>query len=182
MEVGKIEYAGRNKKLPVYPARLKNYLNEFLSCPCMDFKPLEYFTNYVDAHILSGRLQEEGIECWLKDENTVTIFPIWTSAVGGIKLMVAEDQFEQATDLLNKYYSEKRKNFTCPRCGSGNIEYISSPRDSGNWLSVLMGFLFFNFAMPIKIWKCFNCKKEFKEPSEQQPGEWMPGEKKDQFS
>ncbi len=33
--------------------------------------------------------EEEGINCWLKDENTVTIDPILTNAIGGIKLMVA---------------------------------------------------------------------------------------------
>ena len=30
----------------------------------------------------------DGIRCWLKDENTVTIDPILTNAIGGIKVMV----------------------------------------------------------------------------------------------
>ena len=54
----------------------------------MDFLLLQSFTNYIDAHIIRGRLQEEGINCWLKDENVVTVNPIWTNAAGGIKLMV----------------------------------------------------------------------------------------------
>ena len=46
----------------------------------MDFLLLQSFTNYIDAHIIRGRLQEEGINCWLKDENVVTVNPIWKNA------------------------------------------------------------------------------------------------------
>jgi hypothetical protein len=45
-------------------------------------------------------MEEEGISCWLKDENTVTLNPIWTQAVGGIKLMVAATQVERAREIL----------------------------------------------------------------------------------
>ena len=132
----------------------------------MDFILLQSFTNYIDAHIIFGRLQEEGINCWLKDENLATINPILMNATGGIKLMVAEDQFEKAQNLLSEFDQEKRKNFTCPYCSSGNIELISSNKEPANWLSVLTGFLFFNYAMPVKTWHCFDCGKEFKEPIE----------------
>lgn len=132
----------------------------------MDFILLQSFTNYIDAHIILGRLQEEGINCWLKDENVVTVNPIWTNAAGGIKLMVAEDHFEKAQNLLLQFDEEKRKNFICPNCNSGNIELISSNKEPANWLSVLTGFLFFNYAIAVKTWHCFNCGKEFKEPQE----------------
>ena len=53
----------------------------------MNFIIAQVYSNYIDANIIMGRLEEEGINCWLKDENTVTIDPILTNAVGGIKLM-----------------------------------------------------------------------------------------------
>jgi DNA-directed RNA polymerase subunit RPC12/RpoP len=80
--------------------------------------------------------------------------------------MVAEDQLQQAQNLLLQFDREKRSHFTCPYCNSGNIELVSSHKEPANWLSVLAGFLFFNYAMPVKIWHCFNCGKEFKEPKE----------------
>lgn len=132
----------------------------------MDFVLLQSFTNYIDAHIIHGRLREEGINCWLKDENIVTVNPIWTNAAGGIKLMVAEDQFEEAQKLLLRFDLEKRNNFICPFCSSGNIELVSSNKEPANWLSVLAGFLFFNYAMAVKTWHCFDCGKEFKAPHE----------------
>jgi hypothetical protein len=131
----------------------------------MEFILLQSFTNYIDAHILMGRLEEEGIQCWLKDENTVTIDPILTNAIGGIKLMVAETQFERASDLLQQYVREKRSHLKCPRCGSGNIELISSPRKAMNWFSALAGFFMGDYAVAAeKTWHCFDCQSEFEEP------------------
>ena len=137
----------------------------------MEFLLLQTFSNYIDAHIVRGRLQEKEINCWLKDENVVTINPMWDNAAGGIKLMVAENQFEEAGALLRAFDEEKRKNFTCPHCGSGKIEHISSNRKAANWLSVLAGLLFFNYAMPVKTWHCFNCSRrgQLKQQCEQ-PG------------
>jgi len=123
----------------------------------------------MEAHILLGRFQDAGLTCWLKDENVVTVNPLWTDATGGIKLMVAENQLEEATNLYAQYSAEKKEAFTCPSCNSGNIEYISSDRKAVNWLSVLLGFLFFSYALPVKTWRCFNCGIEFKEPKEK-PG------------
>ncbi len=62
------------------------------------FVPVYYFQNYIDAHIIMGRLQEDGIDCWLKDENTATIAPFFTNAVGGSKLMVKKSDKERAIE------------------------------------------------------------------------------------
>lgn len=67
----------------------------------MEFFVLATYDNYISAHITMGRLQEEGIICWLKDENTVTIDPLLSIAIGGIKLMVARHQEERARHLLD---------------------------------------------------------------------------------
>jgi predicted RNA-binding Zn-ribbon protein involved in translation (DUF1610 family) len=134
----------------------------------MDFVLLQSFSNYIDAQIILGRLQAEEIDCWLKDENLTTIFPILGNASGDIKLMVAEDQMEKATALLQDFVKEKRNHFKCPNCGSGEIEFVSSPRETANWFSVILGLLFFNYAMPVKTWHCFKCGAEFKEPVEKE--------------
>jgi len=67
----------------------------------MKFALLTTFDNYMDAHIVQGRLEEQGIRCWLKDEHTLTINPLWSNALGGIKLMVYEEQLERAREILN---------------------------------------------------------------------------------
>ena len=70
----------------------------------MNFILLQTFDNYVNAHIVKGRLEAAGIHCWLKDENisSLIIHPVLTNAIAGIKLMVAEDQAEKAHAILNE--------------------------------------------------------------------------------
>ena len=68
----------------------------------MAFVLIYSFDNYIKAHIAMGVLKEQGIDCWLKDENVVTIDPLLSNAVGGIKLMVAKEQAQQAIDILKE--------------------------------------------------------------------------------
>ena len=67
----------------------------------MQFVKLRTFDNYIPAHIALGKLQENYINCYLADENTVTIDPFLSYAVGGIKLMVAASQVERALEILD---------------------------------------------------------------------------------
>ena len=67
----------------------------------MKFIVVRSYDNYIDAHITMGKLKEEGVNCWLKDENSSTIAPFLTLITGGIKLMVAETQVERALEILN---------------------------------------------------------------------------------
>lgn len=133
----------------------------------MNFIPIAYFNNYIDANIILGRLQNEDINCWLKDENTATITPFLSNAIGGIKLMVAEPQTDRAKEILGEIEEEKKKRLSCPNCGSHNIEFVTTPRKPGNWFSVLFGLLGGDYAMPVeKVYHCFNCGKEFEKPIE----------------
>lgn len=127
-----------------------------------DFILINAYTNYVDAHIARGVLEEEGINCWLKDENTLTIDPILTNAVGGIKLMVAKSQAERAVDILVRLRDEAKAKITCPKCGSHNIEEVSTPRKASNWLTALSTFFLSSVSVaPDKVNHCFDCGHEF---------------------
>lgn len=133
----------------------------------MNFIPVAYFNNYIDANIILGRLQNEGISCWLKDENTATITPFLSNAIGGIKLVVAEPQIERAKEILAAIETERKNKRSCPYCGSHNIEFVTTPRKPGNWFSVLFGLLGADYAMPVeKVYHCFDCEKEFEKPIE----------------
>ncbi len=128
----------------------------------MEFVVLQAYPNYVEAHIAMGYLEEEGIDGWLKDENTVTIDPILTNAVGGIKLMVAAGQAEKAWELLQNLKKEQQAKLVCPKCGSHNIELVSTPRKASNWFSAIIAFFMTSFAMPVeKVQHCFDCGHEF---------------------
>jgi predicted RNA-binding Zn-ribbon protein involved in translation (DUF1610 family) len=133
----------------------------------MDFVILETFDNYIDAGLMLGRFEEAGINCWLKDEQTATLNPILTNVIGGIKLMVAEEDSNEATEILNALKEIKRKSFACPKCGSHNIEYITSNRKAANLVTSLLTWMLGNYAIGLEqVWHCFDCNEEFKEPVE----------------
>ena len=64
------------------------------------FIEIRSYDNYIYAHIVLNKLQDAGINCHLKDEYTITIDPLLSPALGGIKVMVAESQVERALELL----------------------------------------------------------------------------------
>jgi hypothetical protein len=80
----------------------------------MKFVLLRSFDNYISAHIAMGRLKDSFVSCYLKDEYTVTIDPLLSNAIGGIKLMVAESQAERAVDILNSLNDDEGDNSTFP--------------------------------------------------------------------
>lgn len=129
----------------------------------MNSVPVRSYDNYVSAHIAMGALAGENINAWLKDENTVTIDPILTNAVGGIKLMVPEVQAERALSILRRLENEHKSLDPCPKCGSKNFELVTSPKKASNWLSAFAGFFFMSYAMPAeKVNHCFDCGHEYK--------------------
>ena len=128
----------------------------------MDHVPVNSYLNYVDAHIAMGLLEESGIRCWLKDEHTVTIDPILTNAVGGIKLMVPREQAPEARGILEKIRRKSQAEHPCPTCGSKNTERVSTPRKAANWASALLGFFLTSYAMPVDtVLHCFDCGHEY---------------------
>ena len=130
----------------------------------MSYTLVNTYDNYIDANLHLMQLQEEGINCWLKDEFTVTIDPILTNALGGIKLMVHESQSERAADLLRSIINRAKANKACPYCSSLNVEYIVSNRKSSNIFSAIFTFLLGDMAIGAqKIYRCFDCGKEFEE-------------------
>ncbi len=68
----------------------------------MNFVQVRSFDNYIQANIQLGMLQEEGINCHLIDEYIITLDPLLSPALGGMKLMVYETQAGRALDLLKE--------------------------------------------------------------------------------
>jgi hypothetical protein len=55
----------------------------------------------VECHILRGRLETEGIPCFIFDEHTISIHPFRAVAIGGVKLKVPIDKIKQSQNILN---------------------------------------------------------------------------------
>jgi len=126
----------------------------------MEMVTIKSFDNYFTANIIFGKLQDAGIDCYLKDEYTVTIDPILSNAIGGIKLVVNISDADIATKLLAQYDEEYLKSVKCPNCGGNNILLISKP-GAGNFITAIFTWLFSSYAVaPEKIYQCQDCKYE----------------------
>lgn len=72
----------------------------------MELTTIATFDNMPAAYIAKGRLEAEGIPCWLKDENLGQTDWLYNIAVGWIKLQVASHDAERARAILDTDYSD----------------------------------------------------------------------------
>jgi Putative prokaryotic signal transducing protein len=96
----------------------------------MNFKQIASYDNFMLANMTLGLLQENEINCHLKDENIVTIDPLLNPAVGGIKLLVAETDFDSALGLIKDAETAYLNDITCPYCKKQGLtaeEKINKP-------------------------------------------------------
>lgn len=58
------------------------------------------FTYPHEAYLVKGRLESEGIEVMLKDELTTQVNNFYSNAIGGVKLLVQDSDYERAYKIL----------------------------------------------------------------------------------
>jgi DNA-directed RNA polymerase subunit RPC12/RpoP len=128
------------------------------------FVAIRSYDTYIPANMVMQRLEEEGIRAYLQDENTVTIDPILTNAVGGIKVMVHEEQAPRALELLAEWEKVYRQAISCPKCGSSNVLHVTQAKNPANWVIAIATWLFGNYAVAAKqVYHCYDCGHEFDE-------------------
>lgn len=130
----------------------------------MNFKQIASFDNFMLANMTLGMLTENGIKCHLKDEHIVTIDPLLNPAVGGIKLLVEESDFEKAKDLIRKAEDDFVKDIACPGCGVHALvveERTNNP--TGFWGKLKNQVLYGQPSTYSKGYRCTACNKIFSE-------------------
>ncbi|MBD1396884.1 DUF2007 domain-containing protein [Pontibacter sp. JH31] len=60
------------------------------------------FSQPTEAYILKGRLEAEGIPCFLGDEHIIAAQPLYSVAVGGVKLQVTEGDEQEAREMIGR--------------------------------------------------------------------------------
>ena len=54
----------------------------------------------LEAHILKGKLESEGIPCFVFDENLAINYPFASNLTGGVKLKVRAEDLERANEII----------------------------------------------------------------------------------
>jgi len=129
----------------------------------MNFVELRSFDNYIEANIVLNMLQNANINCHLKDEYTVTIDPLLSPALGGMKLMVHTSQVERAWDMIETAEEQYLRTVACPVCKTHSLKIISVTRKHKCKLAALASMLLNGKSVEVsKIYQCSSCGYDFK--------------------
>ncbi|MCA5006414.1 putative signal transducing protein [Sphingobacterium bovistauri] len=126
------------------------------------------FDNPIEAHNFRNRLEAEDIEAYIYDEHIIGLNPLYSNAIGGIKVKIAENDLDQANLVLqainsNQYYSDTRDILKCLSCDSEDVN--TNYRDFKNLSGIVSFFASIVFMVyPIyfaRKCKCNACDLEF---------------------
>lgn len=132
------------------------------------------FTYPHEAHLAKGVLESEGFEVQIKDEMTAQVNNFYSTAIGGVKLLVPEADAERAYNALKEagYIKEEQKEeekalehfpkeyaHTCPYCQSDEVIKKKMPG-----YIIVFSILLLGIPLPFmkKTYYCFDCKKEWR--------------------
>lgn len=130
----------------------------------MNFRQIASYDNYMLANMTMGLMTENDIKCQLKDENIVTMDPLLNAAVGGIKLLVEEKEYDRALSLMKEAEYAYIKDTPCPQCKNLSlsvVEKINNPSDF--WGKLKNQLLYGQTSTYSKKYQCTSCNKSFSE-------------------
>ncbi|SEI00815.1 Putative signal transducing protein [Paenimyroides aquimaris] len=131
----------------------------------MKLKTLKTFDSYIEAHLLKTKLESENIYCFLQDESLVATNPLYSFAVGGIKLQVKTTDYNTAWEILNENNPQMKStdsNEICENCGhNGFYNNYKSVKGLKGFFSMLLSLMFQTYPVYYKnVWKCKKCGYE----------------------
>ncbi len=118
--------------------------------------------NAVEANMIKNLLTNEGITCFLTNENFTSLMPNYTGMMGaGIQIMIDEKDAEKASGFLASRTGEAE--LTCPNCNSTNVTFGLGLNQFKKIFFILLSALTFTPLSNLKnTFYCRDCKTEFK--------------------
>ena len=122
---------------------------------------LAAFDNPMRAEILASRLEAEGIPAFLADAEMMSVNPLWSPALGGVKVQVREDDAERALEIMRETAppAPGESAPACPHCGSGRTF-----REGYSWGWAVLAILLLGIPLLFESekWKCSDCCRRFR--------------------
>ena len=129
----------------------------------MSFSTIATFENPIDAHLLRVELENAGFTVYIADENLIGVQPLFSNAIGGVKVQVPTEQKDDAILLINNLAEENKKDARCPQCESTKIQFnFKSSRSGKSLLSHFIALLTFTHPLYVsRVNRCLDCNFEF---------------------
>ncbi len=119
---------------------------------------LAVFEYSTEAQVVKSKLDSENIRTMLMDEKTIDSDPLLSQAIGGVKLLVHNDDLDKASIVYNEIRTYEKDNngnaINCPNCNSQKILVAEAQRKT-------FFFMLFPFFESRKL-ICNDCKTVFK--------------------
>lgn len=126
----------------------------------MELITLKSFDNYFLGNLTLTKMQDAGIECYLYNETGATVLPVGGNSIGGIKLVVRQEDYKQAAALMELFDEEYIRSVKCPRCEANDFVLITK-HFSTNIITTLLNKLFSDNTIELQyIYHCENCGYE----------------------
>lgn len=124
----------------------------------LHFKQVASFDNYMLANMSLGLLQDNEIECHLKDEHIITIDPLLNPAIGGIKLMVQEKDYEKSIEIIKQAEADYLSDITCTYCKNKGLRAEEKTEKPVSFLGKLKNrILYGQTDLYSKKYRCMHC-------------------------
>lgn len=143
---------------------------------------LKTFMFLSDCYTMVSKLESEGIECFLGNENTISAHPFLSQAIGGVKLKIKESDSEKALKILKNYKETEDEIITKERTGVSRIftkKFIKvesyCPKCDSKYvyrrkytiplivLAIILSPLFLFLVLIPRRHYCLNCNHEWKQ-------------------
>ncbi|WP_435260684.1 DUF2007 domain-containing protein [Tenacibaculum sp. nBUS_03] len=122
-----------------------------------DYTILAVFEYSTEAQLTKSKLDSEGIRTMLMDEKTVDSDPLISQAIGGVKLLVHNEDLEKGLNIYNEIRDYEKyddgKEINCVQCNSSRILVAPVQRKS-------IFYMLFPFFEKRKL-ICNECKTIF---------------------
>jgi len=124
------------------------------------------FSKPEDAHMLRLRLEAGGVPAYIQDENMVQTDWLYSNAIGGVRVQIADDDVDRAKEILQDpgIEAEPAVMPACPQCESTNTAPDELPRRL-SFLSLLLAGIPFLFSKT--RWRCGQCNRVWDEKNKQ---------------
>ena len=117
-----------------------------------------------EAYFIKNKLNNEGIECFLTNQNFTSLLPNYYNLFGaGVQVVVMESDYLRSRELVKDKLEPENVEKVCPYCGSTDISIGFGKHKILKIFNVLLAIL---IAIPIGNirvrYYCNTCKEEIK--------------------
>jgi hypothetical protein len=149
------------------------------------YETIATFETVVQAHVAKSKLESEGIQSFIRDEHIMGVNPLYSPAMGGVRLQVEaadsaraklvletivsveelqELEKEALDSALDSLGDESKRAYSgrppCVYCGSA---LTHRQKDVPGGIGMLFAFLGLGVYFPIKAkWRCDDCERCFR--------------------